>query len=161
MIIIKTRQSWWKTVTSGNVSQLIKIIHRNPRHRRPIFCISIRWVLVSWVRGGELPAWQLSKRHGHWPDSKPSRRSTGRLLRWQLWDLQRRVGALGQHHLYQKLPQQCSERKQASADWRIDVKKHRVDLVGRFSFPAGTFWCQAWRDALHRSTVWRSGRGKW
>ena len=33
------------------------------------------------------------------------------------------------------------------------LKKHTVDLGGRLFFPAGAFWCQAWRTPLHHPTI--------
>ena len=146
-------------------SQLIMIIHRNPRHRRRIIiCRAIRWVLVSfWSGGGELPAQRLSKGDVRRLDCKPSLRSTGGLLLRQLWDLQwrRRVDALGGHQLYKAVPQQCSERQQNSPHWRTILKQHRVDLDGRLSFPAGAFSCQAWRRPLHNPSISRPDLGDW
>ena len=146
-------------------SQLIKIISRNPRHRMLLSILSIlRWVLVSIrSRGGELPAQRLSKGDGRGPDCKPRVRSTDRLLLGQLWDLwRRRVESFGGHKLFKVCPQQCSERRQNSPHWRIlGLKKHRVDLGGRLSFPAGALLYQAWRQPLHHPAFLRPDRGDW
>ena len=77
--------------TKQTNSQLTKILPRNPRHRRqPIICHQHRRALLTGSsRGGELPPRRLSETDVQRPDRQLCRRTTRRLLRRKLREVQR------------------------------------------------------------------------
>ena len=132
---------------------LFKIICRYPGHRR---------LLILWLSSGLRSIQRIGA-----ASSKITRGTcmilkkeiqvlvrwthmrTDHLLRGLLWDLQqRRVGWLGGDQGNQEGTQLCCQRRPTPPSWRVFHNKHRVDLIGRLSFPAGVVQSQKWIHAL-------------
>ena len=147
--------------------RMFKIISRYPGHwRHANTCVPIGWALVSGrSRWGELRAERLSQEHGCWTNCRYCLWRTCGLLRGQLWDLpERRVEPPGGDQRDQERPQFCSQRQQTAPDWRIspyNFNKYRMDLVGRFSFPAGAFQHPTWTRSLHPPDIQRKNNHHW